>query len=87
MQENELQTLKLEGRKRLTLDGVLNVESFSEEYLELSTKLGTLEVEGSELKIVELRQSDGEILICGTVNGVFYRDTKISKSLLKKIFK
>ena len=87
MQENELQTLKLDSRKRLTLDGVINVESFSEEYLELSTNLGTLQVEGTDMKIEELCQSGGKILISGTINGVFYKDTKISKGIFKNLFK
>lgn len=87
MQEKESQTLKIEARKRLTLDGVTNVESFSEEYLELSTSLGTLEVEGTDLKIEELCQNGGKILVSGTISGVYYRDSKISKGLLKKIFK
>ena len=87
MQDNELQTLKIEARKKLTLDGVLNVESFSEEFLELTTNLGTLEVEGIDMKIEELCQSGGKILISGTINGVFYKDTKNSKGIFKKIFK
>ena len=87
MLENEIGLLTLDLRKRLTLDGVLNVESFSEEFLVLKTTLGSLEVEGADMKIEELSQNGGKILITGQINGLFYKDTKVSKGIFKKMFK
>ena len=81
------QTLLLENRKKLTVDGIINVESFSEDYLRLSSKLGKIEVEGSNLKIEELRQENGKIYITGEITGVFYGDNKTSKTFFGKIFK
>ena len=81
------QTLVLEDRKKLVIDGILNVESFNDDYLELSSNLGRIEVEGSSLKIEELRQDTGKILITGAISGVFYRENKITKKHFGKIFK
>ena len=81
------QTLMLEDRKRLIIDGILNVESFNEDYLELSSNLGRIEIEGSSLKIEELRQDTGKILITGEISGVFYKENKTLKTPFGKIFK
>lgn len=81
------QTVILEGRKTLTVDCVLNVDSFNEDYLEISTELGCMAVEGKELKIEELRQENGKILIKGIISGIFYKETKASKGLFGGIFK
>ena len=77
------QTLVLEERKSLKVNGVADIASFSEDYLELSTVMGTLCVEGAEMKIEELSRDTGAILIKGEITGVFYNN----KSQKKKIFK
>lgn len=88
METNERkQTLMLEDRKRLIIDGILNVESFNEDYLELSSNLGRIEIEGSSLKIEELRQDTGKILITGEISGVFYKENKTLKTPFSKIFR
>ena len=81
------QTLVLEDRKKLVIDGILNVESFNDDYLELSSNLGRIEVEGSSLKIEELRQDTGKILITGDISGMFYKENKIAKKPFGKFFK
>lgn len=81
------QTIILENRKTLTIDCVLNVDSFNEDYLEISTELGGIAVEGKELKIEELRQENGKILISGIISGVFYKETKSSKGFFSGMFK
>ena len=84
---NEKQTLLLENRKKLTIDGIINVESFREDFLELSSNSGKIEVEGSNLKIEELRQENGKIYITGEISGVFYGDNKPGKKIFGKMFK
>ena len=81
---NQKQTLLLEDKKRLTIDGIINVESFREDFLELSSNYGRIEVEGSDLKIEELRQENGKIYITGEIYGVFYGDNKPVKRLFGK---
>jgi sporulation protein YabP len=81
------QLVLLENRKKLTIDNVMNVDSFTEDYLEITTKLGDITVEGENLKIEELRQDEGKILITGTVNGFFYKAAKPAKGLFGNLFK
>ncbi len=84
--ENVFQ-LTINNRERLTVNGVINVEGFSEEYLVLNTTLGELAVEGESLKIESLTKENGEILIIGKINGLFYKDEKSEKGFFRKIFK
>jgi sporulation protein YabP len=88
MQENEYkQKLVLDNRERLCVDGVRNIDTFTDEYLEFSTALGIICVEGEDLKIEELRQDDGEIHITGSISGIFYKENKSARTFLEKIFK
>ena len=84
---NDKQTLLLENRRKLIIDGIIDVEGFREDYLELSSNLGKIEVEGTDLKIEELRREDGKIYITGEISGVFYGDNKVGKKIFGKIFK
>jgi len=84
---NKNQTVILENRKKLTIDCVINVDSFNEDYLEISTEFGGIAIEGRELKIEELRQENGKILISGIISGVFYKETKTQKGIFGGIFK
>lgn len=81
------QTLTLECRKKLTIDGIINVNCFNDDYLELSSKLGIIGVEGENLKIEELIQETGKIYITGSISGVFYKQPKNTAGLFGKIFK
>ena len=81
------QMLVLEDRKKLMIDGIFNVESFNDDYLELASNSGRIEIEGNSLKIEELRQDTGKILITGEISGVFYRENKIAKKVLGRFFK
>lgn len=77
----------INNREKLVINGVLNVESFGEEYLVLNTSLGEVTVEGEDLKIESLTKENGEILIIGKINGFFYKDEKSEKGFFRKIFK
>ena len=81
---NQKQTLLLEDRKKLTIDGIVNVESFRDDYLELASNSGRIEVEGADLKIEELRQENGKIYITGEIYGVFYGDNKPVRKIFGK---
>ena len=81
------QTLYVENRKKLIVDSVVNVGVFNEDYLELTTKLGCLCVEGCDLKIEELRQDESKIIVTGTISGLFYKENKSTKGFLSGIFK
>ena len=87
MESLEKQSLLLENRKALSLNGVSFVESFTDNYVELSTKLGVVLVEGKDLKIESLDQESGQIRIIGEISGIFYSESKSQKGFWKKLFK
>ncbi|MBV1816699.1 sporulation protein YabP [Clostridium cochlearium] len=83
-------TLKIENRKKIFLDGVLDVISFNEEQIILNTNLGTLHIKGEELKMSKLDVQNGDVVINGTINSCIYlnKENKRNKEkLLSKLFK
>lgn len=81
------QTLVLKDRKILEIDGVRNVLAFGEDYLDVNTDMGVISIEGESLKIEELLQQNGKILVSGEIDGIYYKKDKQTKSLFAKAFK
>jgi sporulation protein YabP len=82
--------LNLENRKKLTLNGVIEVISFNEEQIVLNTNLGTLNIKGAGLKMNKLDVQNGDVVIIGTVNSCIYSNREVKKekqSLASKLFK
>ena len=73
------QVLTVTDRRILRLGGVSFVHSFDEESVTLSTADGRVGVEGHDLKIESLTKETGEIVIVGSVEGVFFSDKKDDK--------
>lgn len=67
-------SIALEGRARLSITGVEEVESFDESAIALSTQAGYLLIRGSELHIEKLNLDGGELLVEGTVDSMSYED-------------
>ena len=82
--QNDKQTLVINNRSRLEVNGVKSINSFDEDYLEVSTNLGLLCVEGSDLKIEALDHEKGIITVVGRINGVFYKEEKGNKGFFRK---
>ena len=66
--------LELEGRERLTVSGVEDVERFDESCIVMSTCVGTLIISGEELHIGKLSLDGGELHVDGRVDSVSYED-------------
>ena len=66
--------LILENREKLSLSGVLDVESFDEESIILHTDMGILIIKGDELHINKLNIDSSEIIIEGSINSCNYAD-------------
>ncbi|MDI9441841.1 MAG: sporulation protein YabP [Firmicutes bacterium] len=82
--------LVLAERERLTIDGVLHVESFDEKEIVLDTELGGLVIEGEELHIKELNLEKGNLLVSGYVRSVEYLGESLAKrgkGLLARLFR
>lgn len=79
--------MTVNNREEVSLNGVLNVSSFGEDFLSLNTSLGEVIIEGTDLKIESLTKENGEILIIGKINGIIYKDKKDEKGFFGKLFK
>lgn len=82
--------LVLAERERLTLDGVIHVESFDDREIVLETELGGLVVHGDELHIKELNLEKGNLLVSGYVQSVEYLGDSLGKKgkgLLARLFR
>ena len=66
--------LTLEGRNRLNLTGITEVESFDEGMVVLHTTRGVLVVRGQGLHLQMLSLDGGQVLVDGTVDSLTYED-------------
>ena len=67
--------LELEGRERLTVSGVEDVERFDETGIIMSTSVGTLVITGEDLHIGKLSLEGGELYVDGRITSISYEDT------------
>ena len=82
------QNIILEGRKRISVNGVTDVESFDEDTVNLTTELGILNIKGYDIKIEKLNLETGEISATGDFYLMEYiTDEKQPKGLFSRIFK
>lgn len=88
--QNNKSSLNLEDRKKLTLSGVVEVMSFDEEKIDLTTKLGNLTIKGIDLKMNKLDVQNGDVIIIGNISSMIYSgktSKKNGENLLNKLFK
>ncbi|MBP3501391.1 MAG: sporulation protein YabP [Oscillospiraceae bacterium] len=80
--------LELEGRERLTVSGVEDVERFDESCIVMSTCVGTLIISGEELHIGKLSLDGGELHVDGHIDAVTYEESAQQRgaSLLSRLF-
>lgn len=77
----------LEDRKKLSISGVEDVESFDDCQIILLTNQGSLIIRGSELHIDALSLDAGELAVTGLVTDLGYEETVRSGSLWQRLFK
>lgn len=64
----------LEGRNKLSVCGVRDVESFDENTVVLSTVRGTLIVRGENLHLQMLSLDGGQVALDGVVDSMLYEE-------------
>ncbi|MBQ7385471.1 MAG: sporulation protein YabP [Ruminococcus sp.] len=79
--------LTLDNRKLLSLSGVVDVQGFDEETVNIVTTLGVLIVKGSSLHISKLSLETAEVVIDGEISSMHYLAGSEKKSIMARIFK
>ncbi len=81
-------SITLESRRRLSITGVEEVESFDETAISLSTQEGYLMIRGCDLHIEKLNLDGGELLVEGTIDSMTYEDqTPRQSGLFGRLFR
>lgn len=82
----------LKQRESLSVEGVVNVESFDNEEVLLETEQGMMTIRGDGLHIKELNLDGGNLLLDGFVRSIEYtgdgpRQKERAKGLLGRLFR
>ncbi len=77
----------LEGREKLSISGVLDVQSFDEEQVLLETVCGMVLVRGQGLHVERLQLEAGELIVEGEIGLIEYDDSVQPRgSWFKRLF-
>lgn len=68
------QNVIMENRRKLSVSGVEDVDSFDEDSIVLFTQAGTLNIKGEDLHINKLSVETGEIAVEGEITSLTYTD-------------
>ena len=74
--EDKKSNLSLENRKKLTINGVIEVINFNESQILLNTDVGTMIIRGQELKMNKLDVQNGDVVIAGKLDSFVYTNDK-----------
>lgn len=85
------QNIILENREKLSVSGVLDVESFNDECVVADTELGILVIKGMDLRINKLDIDSSELGIEGDIISLGYSDREGTRNrgggFLARIFR
>lgn len=79
--------IHLEERGTLSISGVMEVESFDEESIVLSTSQGGLVVRGSNLHIEELSLDGGDLKVEGAVDSLTYEEQPVRGGFFARLLR
>jgi len=77
----------IEDRTRLSVSGVVEVESFDDRQIVTMTSKGSLILRGTELHIDKLSLETGELVVTGLISDLGYEESAPSGSLWQRLFK
>jgi sporulation protein YabP len=87
MPENLMHDLIIESRKKVTLTGIVDVESFDEETIVARSHCGEICIKGSSLKISRLSVESGDMTVEGQVDSVAYSEARSAGNFLSRVFR
>ena len=79
--------LTLNERKNLTMTGVTEVVSFDDTTVVLNTNLGTLEIQGQQLKLKTLSIDGGQVAVDGQISALIYEEPRSSRGFWGRLGK
>lgn len=87
--KSKVQNIILENREKLSISGVIDVESFNDECVVVDTDLGLLVIRGVDLHINKLNLDSSELNIEGDIISLEYSDREISRKggFLSRMFR
>ena len=77
--------LTLNERKHLTMTGVTEVVSFDDTTVLLNTALGSLEVQGQQLKLKTLSIDGGQVAVEGEISALIYEELKTTRGFWSRL--
>ena len=77
-------SLTLSQRSRLTMTGVAEVSGFDDNTVVLRTDMGTLVVQGRDLRLKAL-SPDGVITVDGTISALHYEEPRPAGNWLRRL--
>ena len=87
MAEQEIaHSLALDQRKSLTMTGVSEVVSFDDTAVVLRTGLGTLTVQGQDLRLKTLSTEGGRVAVTGAVSALSYEEPRERGGWMRRMF-
>ena len=84
MQENSIHNVILEGRKKISVSGVGDMECFDDGKVVVYTSMGIMEIRGKNFHMNKLSLDTEEIVVEGDIDSIIYEDSK--ESNVKKSF-
>ena len=70
------QTICIEGKEKLTIQGALKVDDFDQNMVCLETVLGDLQIKGENMHIEELLLDEEKLSLSGCIQSVSFVDGK-----------
>lgn len=89
MEDSRIQTVILKDRKNLSINEVIDVDSFNFSEILIKTNKGFMSIKGKELHVKRLNLEKNEIDIDGVINSIEYlqKAKEEKESFFKRIFK
>lgn len=87
MPENAMHDLVIENRKKVTMTGIIDVESFDEETIIAQSECGEILIKGRNLKISRLSVESGDMSVEGDVDAVSYSEGKLKGNFFARVFR
>ena len=89
MEDSRIQTVILKDRRNLSINEVIDVDSFNFNEILIKTNKGIMSIKGKELHVKRLNLEKNEIDIDGVINSIEYlqKAKEEKESFFKRIFK